>query len=195
MIFKVNFSSLSSVGKRELYVSLCENKLYLNRIELHYFLYKFLIDKKIINFEERRFSCEINNSNVKTIKCFLTKDRAKAKVFCTLKQLVKPIILEQSFLNAKAQLLGMINKQVTADIWAQEDAAIFAELNAVHAADRVNIAVPVQRYTYQTPIRRSLDYQGIARRTLIIDELPEGALPYYDLDIDVAPGLLDDEDE
>jgi len=36
------------------------------------------------------------------------------------------------------------------------------------------------------PIRRNLDYQGIARRTLVIDPLPQGALPVYDRDIDVA---------
>jgi hypothetical protein len=36
------------------------------------------------------------------------------------------------------------------------------------------------------PIRRNLDYQGIARRCLVIDPLPQGALPVYDRDIDVA---------
>ncbi len=36
------------------------------------------------------------------------------------------------------------------------------------------------------PIRRNLDYQGIARRTLVLDPLPQGALPVYDRDIDVA---------
>jgi hypothetical protein len=36
------------------------------------------------------------------------------------------------------------------------------------------------------PIRRNLDYQGIARRTLVVDPLPQGALPVYDRDIDVA---------
>jgi len=30
------------------------------------------------------------------------------------------------------------------------------------------------------PIRRSLDYQGIARRALVVDPLPQGALPIYD---------------
>jgi len=36
------------------------------------------------------------------------------------------------------------------------------------------------------PIRRNLDYQGIARRTLVVDPLPQGALAVYDRDIDVA---------
>lgn len=31
------------------------------------------------------------------------------------------------------------------------------------------------------PIRRSLDYQGIARRALLVDSLPTGALPIYDI--------------
>ena len=36
------------------------------------------------------------------------------------------------------------------------------------------------------PIRRNLDYHGIARRVLVVDPLPQGALPTYDRDIDVA---------
>lgn len=36
------------------------------------------------------------------------------------------------------------------------------------------------------PIRRNLDYHGIARRALVVDPLPQGALPTYDRDIDVA---------
>jgi hypothetical protein len=36
------------------------------------------------------------------------------------------------------------------------------------------------------PIRRSLDYQGIARRALVVDPLPEGAMPTYDRDIDIS---------
>jgi hypothetical protein len=40
------------------------------------------------------------------------------------------------------------------------------------------------------PIRRNLDYQGIARRTLVVDPLPQGALPVYDRDIDVAAVII-----
>lgn len=36
------------------------------------------------------------------------------------------------------------------------------------------------------PIRRNLDYAGVARRALVVDPLPNGALPVYDRDIDVA---------
>jgi len=36
------------------------------------------------------------------------------------------------------------------------------------------------------PIRRNLDYQGIARRLLVIDPLGQGVNPNYDRDIDVA---------
>lgn len=36
------------------------------------------------------------------------------------------------------------------------------------------------------PIRRNLDYQGVARRALVVDPLPNGALAVYDRDIDVA---------
>lgn len=37
-----------------------------------------------------------------------------------------------------------------------------------------------------SPIRRNLDYHGIARRALVVDPLPQGALAVYDRDIDVA---------
>lgn len=36
------------------------------------------------------------------------------------------------------------------------------------------------------PIRRNLDYQGIARRLLVVDPLPQGVNPTYDRDIDVS---------
>lgn len=36
------------------------------------------------------------------------------------------------------------------------------------------------------PIRRNLDYQGVGRRVLVVDPLPQGALPIYERDIDVA---------
>lgn len=44
------------------------------------------------------------------------------------------------------------------------------------------------------PIRRSLDYQATARRTFLVEPLPEGALPTYDRDPDVSlvSGLMPD---
>lgn len=40
------------------------------------------------------------------------------------------------------------------------------------------------------PIRRNLDYQGIARRAVVVDPLPQGATPTYDRDIDVAAVVI-----
>lgn len=40
------------------------------------------------------------------------------------------------------------------------------------------------------PIRRNLDYHGIARRALVVDPLPQGALPTYDRDIDVTAVVI-----
>lgn len=45
------------------------------------------------------------------------------------------------------------------------------------------------------PIRRSLDYQGIARRALLVEQLPQGALPTYDKDIDVASIVIPEGDD
>lgn len=38
------------------------------------------------------------------------------------------------------------------------------------------------------PIRRSIDYQGIARRALVVDPLPQGALSYYSAVDEVGDG-------
>lgn len=40
------------------------------------------------------------------------------------------------------------------------------------------------------PIRRNLDYQGIGRRALVVDPVPQGALPVYDRDIDVSAMVI-----
>jgi hypothetical protein len=37
------------------------------------------------------------------------------------------------------------------------------------------------------PIRQKLDYVGVARRALVVDPLPEGALPDYGPDYDLMP--------
>ena len=33
--------------------------------------------------------------------------------------------------------------------------------------------------SFAAPIRRSLDYQGIARRAFVVEQMPDGALPIY----------------
>lgn len=40
--------------------------------------------------------------------------------------------------------------------------------------------------TMANPIRKNLDYHGVGRRALVVDALAQGALPTYELDIDVA---------
>lgn len=40
------------------------------------------------------------------------------------------------------------------------------------------------------PIRRNLDYHGIARRALVVDPLPQGAQPTYERDIDVQAVVI-----
>jgi len=40
------------------------------------------------------------------------------------------------------------------------------------------------------PIRRNLDYQGVGRKALVVDPLPQGALAVYDRDIDVAATVI-----
>lgn len=40
------------------------------------------------------------------------------------------------------------------------------------------------------PIRKNLDYHGIARRALVVDPLPQGAMAVYERDIDVAAMVI-----
>lgn len=41
-----------------------------------------------------------------------------------------------------------------------------------------------------TPIRRNLDYAGVGRKALVVDPLPQAALPVYDRDIDVSAVVI-----
>jgi HK97 family phage major capsid protein len=47
----------------------------------------------------------------------------------------------------------------------------------------------------QNPLRERLDYEGVFRRAAIVDPLPQGALPYYDKDIDVPAIVIGEEGE
>lgn len=40
------------------------------------------------------------------------------------------------------------------------------------------------------PIRMSLDYQGVGRKLVVVDPLPQGALPIYDKDVQIPATLL-----
>lgn len=40
------------------------------------------------------------------------------------------------------------------------------------------------------PIRTSLDYQGVGRKLLVVDPLPQGALPVYDKDVDAKAYVI-----
>lgn len=40
------------------------------------------------------------------------------------------------------------------------------------------------------PIRKNLDYHGMTRRALVVDPLPQGAMPTYDRDIDVQAVVI-----
>lgn len=45
----------------------------------------------------------------------------------------------------------------------------------------------------QNPLRERLDYEGVFRRAIVVDPLPQGALPYYDKDIDVPAIVVGEE--
>ena len=40
------------------------------------------------------------------------------------------------------------------------------------------------------PIRRNLDYMGVGRKAVVVDPIPQGALPVYERDIDVAAFVI-----
>jgi len=47
----------------------------------------------------------------------------------------------------------------------------------------------------QNPLRERLDYEGVFRRAIVVDPLPQGALPYYDKDIEVPAVVIGEEGE
>jgi HK97 family phage major capsid protein len=53
---------------------------------------------------------------------------------------------------------------------------------------RIKIAASMQN-----PLRERLDYEGVFRRTAVVDPLPQGALPYYDKDVDVPAIVISEE--
>ena len=40
------------------------------------------------------------------------------------------------------------------------------------------------------PIRMSLDYQGVGRKLIVVDPLPQGALPVYDKDVQIPATII-----
>ncbi len=63
------------------------------------------------------------------------------------------------------------------------DEAKEALLMKAMASERGKVALA---QAMANPIRRNLDYQGVGRKALRVDPLPQGALPVYDKDIDVS---------
>lgn len=196
MIFKVTFSPSLKSAKQNVYISFCGSRLNASRAELHMFLYKCLFDKKLIDVHPNRFSLERGLTPSAIIKCYVAKE--KSKLFCTLHQLVKPPTPAEALLSAKQRLMDLINAQSVREIQEQEDAAIFAHLDMNIEQEQPRLPATYRHITFPEPrpgnfipVRPSLDYMGIARRALIVEELPAGALPVYDRDIDAV--VLDDE--
>ena len=57
-------------------------------------------------------------------------------------------------------------------------------------AGRKRIAASIQE-----PLRKLRDYQAIGRKAMLIDELPDGALPIYDRDVDTPAYVVGEEGE
>jgi hypothetical protein len=59
---------------------------------------------------------------------------------------------------------------------AEREAAFTALLQSGSGLKRVAFAM-------QTPLKNRLDYVAVGRKILLVDELPQGEIPQYDLDI------------
>ena len=55
---------------------------------------------------------------------------------------------------------------------------------------RVGENLEITSKSYLSLFRTSLDYQGIARKLLTVDPLPQGALPVYDKDVDARAFII-----
>ena len=183
MIFKVNFNpSQVKTGKQNTYVSFCEQKLFGSRLAVHCFLYKFLIDSKIINFHSSKFSYDVRDELFgKLIKCFITN--GKPKLFCKLEQLVKPQSKRKSFLYDYNTLVS--NKYIVNEIAREIDDDIFRDINVYHNEPinfnniQINRMQPAIDYELEFPPIEELDN---VHYDMPLDEI-EQEPPQYELAI------------
>jgi hypothetical protein len=178
MIFKVHYNSaLLNSGKPNTYVSFCERKLHYSRLEMHNFLYKFLYDRKIINFPENMFSFEVNGGysvySCRTVKCYVSTERKKW--YCKLEQLMP---VAKSTVNYVASDVNILRQQIMEsmsevarrDLQQVIDAEIFQEINnAARGHQDYLVNNNENNYAYVNPLRRNLDYVAYAQRVLDIN--------------------------
>lgn len=143
MIFKVHYNSaLLNSGKPNTYVSFCERKLNFSRLEMHNFLYRFLHDRKIINFPENMFSFEVNAGysiySCRTVKCYVSTDRKKW--YCKLEQLMPVVGSNPNYAATdinilRQQIVAAITDTARRDMQEQIDAEIFRDINNAARVD------------------------------------------------------------
>ncbi len=176
MIFKINYNtSLVKSGKQDTYVSFCDSRLLGSHLSIHCFLYKFLFDKKIIDFHSNKFLYEIRNNGISTvIECFFTN--GKTKLLCKLIQLMKP-----TSENLQDKLRGILYNSITTprEQFAQEvDRQIFDDYY-------VQAAYGIEPVPGHNNVARHINdnYQR-TRRPIVVAPLPEEVLPVYDREFD-----------
>lgn len=98
---------------------------------------------------------------------------------------VKDALLTISKLAATLQDNTPVNTGLTSSVQsdAKRDALIAQAIFSPEG--KVSLA-----QSMASPIRRNLDYQGIARRALCVDPIAQGALATYDRDIDVSAVVI-----
>ena len=83
-----------------------------------------------------------------------------------------PTILLTDVRARRFNIIDEAQRSASQEIQAQEDEAVFAALNS--AAGHYELGAVMA-----APIRRSLDYQGIASRIFQVEPMPLGANPVY----------------
>ena len=170
MIFKVNFNpSQVKTGKQNTYVSFCDHKLFGSRLATHCFLYKFLIDNKIIHFHSSKFSYEVRDELFgKLIKCFITN--GKPKLFCKLEQLVKPQPKRKTFIYDYDTLAS--NKYLINEIARDIDNEIFLDLERYPGNEPLNFNdIQINR------IQPDINYQEFPLNDWPLDEIEQEQEP------------------
>jgi hypothetical protein len=189
MIFKVRFGDHFPSAGKDTYLSFCESKFQLTHKLFKLFLYRTLFQRKLI--DERRydmFSCEmpLTIMNGRLIECYL-KTNAKNKLFCSLTELMPyqaPVsigLFDQLDYSWRGVIADM-SRRATEDMAREIDRQVMDQLD--RDVQELN-PIPNNGGI----IRQRLDYQAIGRRTFFLDQLPDGALPVFDQDIDIAPNV------
>ena len=139
------------------------------------------IKQQIKNFDSL-FSRKIRNSKqykeqIKSLKKYLRKVKKSTEKGEQREEAYNRLI-KTTFSNIMAWIIASNELPISKDFLEMYDRALLISKQIKTPEGRTALA-----QSMVNPIRRALDYQAIGRKLLMVDELPQGALPRYDKEV------------